>query len=132
MGVKVCFYSLIIDDKNNIIKDMSRFICSIKASEICSEFIARYFQKTDDISEYLLEKIEDEDHTGSCTEKKQNVKKGIYKVNIDSMIEDSTGKFEFKTFKECKIAREFLLEKYDNLIDNKEQSKIDIYAFLTV
>lgn len=47
------------------------------------------------------------------------------------MIEDSKRNFEFKVFKECKIVRENLLDKYNEL--NKEyNTKLEIYANLHI
>ena len=47
------------------------------------------------------------------------------------MLEDDKENFEFKVFKECKIVRENLLDKYNEL--NKEYNlKVEIYANLYI
>jgi len=121
MGVKVCFYPDIINEK---------CMYSVKAGEICSEFIARYFFKSGNAPEYLLNSIIKEQKLESDEKNiKQEISKNIYKVKIDDMFCDSIENFEIKTFKDSKIVREKLLDKYK---EKTKGTKVDIYALLTL
>lgn len=139
MGIKVCFYPYIIDKgtkevdlSNNYCSTNYNCIYSIKAGEICSEFIARYFFKPGTAPENFINEIA----KNSSKEKdiKQEISKNIYKVKIQDMLQDSNSDFEFKTYKECKKVRENLLNKYENIeleIEDKiKNANIDIYALL--
>ncbi len=105
VSIKISFYTEGENKENANLDTKKRNIFEIQASEVCSEFIARYFQKVKEMQ-------------------------GIYKVDISKMKEDSNGAFEFKTFKECKTVREDLLNKYNKLEGNYK--KIELYALLDV
>lgn len=60
---------------------------------------------------------------------KQN---GIYKADIDIMLEDRKKGYEFKALKECENVREKLLNKYYEIGKEINNSKIDIYAELNI
>lgn len=121
MGIKVCFYPDIVNEN---------CMYSVKAGEICSEFIARYFFKPGIAPEYLLNTIiKEQDIESSESNIKQELSKNIYKVKIDDMFQDSRQNFELKTFKESKFVREKLLNKYKEKIKG---TKTDIYALLTL
>ncbi len=106
MSIKIIFYKSIIDKKDEKIIADKDFIYSVEAGEVCSEFIARYFQ---------------------------NEHNGTYKVNINKMIEDNEEGFEFKVFKECKKVRENLIKMNENLQKEIEDNQeIEYYAVLAV
>lgn len=129
MGLKVCFYQSLENDEYKG-KDYCQNIYNIKAGEICSEFIARYFFKPGVAPELLLNKIAKEYYYGKDEEKsRQDISKNIYKVKIDDMLQDHKENFEFKTFKDSKIVREKLLNKYQ---ENLKNAKTDVYALLTL
>ena len=145
MGLKIQFYASIKDAKD-VELDLLKYyrntekgycIYCIKAAEICSEFIARYFHKTVTMPELLLNKVIEENYEEKDYENaKQDMNNGIYKANTDKMFHDNNSDFEFKAFKECKVVREKLLNKYEEigmtLKEDIEKPKVEIYALLTV
>ena len=145
MGVKISFYTSITNNKSEE-KDLLEYyektdkgqcIYCIEAGEICSEFIARYFRKTNIMPGLLSNKIAKEYYPKESYENAiKDMYSGAYKANVDIMIQDSLGDFEFKTYKESKRVREKLLDKY-NEIDKKlkqsiEKPNIEIYALLGI
>ena len=145
MGIKICFYASIKDVKD-VELDLLKYykntengycIYRIRAGEICSEFIARYFHKVTSIPELLLDKIIEEHYDETDYNKaKYEMCNGIYKANTDIMLHDNNSDFKFKVFEECKIVREKLLSKYEEIGENLkevlEKPKIEIYAIMTV
>ena len=145
MGLKIQFYASVKDAKDielDLLKyyqDTEKGYCiyCIKAAEICSEFIARYFHKTVTMPELLLNKVIEENYEEKDYKNaKQDMNNLIYKANTDKMFNDNNSNFEFKAFKECKVVREKLLDKYEEigmkLKENIEEPKVEIYALLTV
>ena len=145
MGLKIRFYASIkdaTDEELDLLKyyqntEKGYCIYCIKAAEICSEFIARYFHKAVTMPELLLNKVIEENYEEKdYPNAKQDMFNGIYKANTDKMFSDNNSDFEFKAFKECKVVREKLLKKYEDigikLEENIEKPKVEIYALLTV
>lgn len=145
MGLKIRFYASIkdaADEELDLLKyyqntEKGYCIYCIKAAEICSEFIARYFHKAVTMPELLLNKVIEENYEEKDYQNaKQDMFNGIYKANTDKMFSDNNSDFEFKAFKECKVVREKLLKKYEDigvkLEGNIEKPKVEIYALLTV
>ncbi len=145
MGLKIRFYASITDaadEELDLLKyyqntEKGYCIYCIKAAEICSEFIARYFHKAVTMPELLLNKVIEENYEEKdYPNAKQDMFNGIYKANTDKMFSDNDSDFEFKAFKECKVVREKLLKKYEDigikLEGNIEKPKVEIYALLTV
>lgn len=138
MGVKICFYPSITNEEKSEIDILKYYkntnenghcIYSIKAGEVCSEFIARYFFKPGTAPKKFINNIIKEDE-----ETEKEVLKNIYKVKIEDMFQDSINNFEFKTYKECKNVREKLLNTYRKItgeIENK-RNKVEIYAMLAL
>lgn len=145
MGLKICFYASTQNGENEEIDLLNYYnnaeeghcIYKIEAGEVCSEFIARYFQKSETIPNLLLNKIVEEKYESvDCEIAKEDMQNGIYKAITDKMISDSKNEFELKTFKESKKVREELLERYqtirENLNKKVEKPKVDIYAIFEV
>lgn len=133
MGIKICFYPSIINKENEELDILNEHcIYSIKAGEVCSEFISRYFFKPGLAPEKFLDTITKENYTKEEKNAKQEILKNIYKVKIEDMMQDSNLGFELKTFKESKIVRENLLDKYQNLKEEIKEAKVDIYAILAL
>ena len=145
MGLKIQFYASIDNaqdeelDLLNYYQNTEKGYCiyCIKAAEICSEFIARYFHKTVTMPELLLNKVIEENYDEKdYINARQDMSNGIYKANTEKMFNDNNSDFEFKAFKECKVVREKLLDKYKDigikLKENIEEPKVEIYALLTV
>ena len=142
MGVKICFYPSIIDENNREIdilkkqeetKEKSHCIYDIKAGEICSEFIAKYFFKPGNAPEKFVDIITKENASKEEEEKtKEEILKNIYKVKIDDMLKDSQKGIELQTYQESSKVRERLLYKYNEIDKKIKHAKIDIYALLTV
>lgn len=141
MSLKICFYASIENEKKeeldllNYYKTQEKGYCiyKIEAGEICSEFIAKYFKKTNQIPNLLLNELIEENYSEKeKANAKDDMKEGIYEVNIKKMVEDSQTNTEIKTFKDAKIVREKLLEKYKNinrkLKEEIETPNIKIYA----
>ena len=84
------------------------------------------------LNKVIEENYEEKDYPNA----KQDMFNGIYKANTDKMFSDNNSDFEFKAFKECKVVREKLLKKYEDigikLEENIEKPKVEIYALLTV
>lgn len=145
MSVKVWFYTSIKNDKDeeldllNYYKTTNNKHCiySIKAGEICSEFIARYFKRVEIMPDLLLDKVLEENYNEQDYEKSiKYIHNGIYKANIKTMLEDSKTNFELNTFKESKLVREKLVDKYQEINQKLKESvnepKIEIYALLGI
>ena len=145
MGLKICFYASTHNKENEEIDLLNYYnneeeghcIYKIEAGEVCSEFIARYFKKSETIPDLLLNKIVEEKYANiDCKSATEDMKDGIYKAITDKMLEDIKSKFELKTFKESKKVREELIEKYKTICEklNKtiEKPKVDIYALFEV
>ena len=145
MSLKICFYASIKDEKKEEI-DLLRYykgeekghcIYKIKAGEICSEFIAKYFNKTNLLPPLLLKEIIEENYTKKETETaKEDLKDGVYKVDISKMLIDSKINTNINTFKDSKIVREKLLEKHQEiekeLKDRMTNAQIEIYSIFEV
>ena len=137
MGIKICFYVAVLNENDEEIKERENCIFCIDASEICSEFIARYFSKTQSIPKKLLDNvIEDEFYNFSYDNAKRSIANGIYKAKIEKMLEDEGGIFEFSAYKPSKLVREKLIRKYQEIVAEVKKKlknpKVDIYALLTV
>ena len=147
MGVKIYFYISVANQKNEELdlieyyqnpKKSGYYIYTIEASEICSEFIARYFVKTKNMPDLLLNKVIEENYKKEKYEEAVNdLSNGIYKAKIDVMNKDNNSNFEFKANKECKAVRENLLNIYNiincELIKNQiNNPKMELYAILSV
>lgn len=145
MGLKICFYASTQNEENEEVDLLNYYnsekeghcIYKIEAGEVCSEFIARYFKKSETIPNLLLNKIVEEKYANvGCKLAKEDMKNGIYKAITDKMIEDSKNKFEIKTFKESKKVREELIEIYQTIHENLnkkiERPKVDIYALFEI
>ena len=141
MSLKICFYASTQNEENEEI-DLSNYydnvekghcIYKIEAGDVCSEFIARYFEKSKTIPNLLLKKIIEENYENvDCKIAKEDMQNGIYKAITDKMIADSKSKFELKTFKESKKVREELIERYQTIHETLKKTiknpKVDIYA----
>lgn len=143
MSLKICFYASIKNEKKEEIDLLKYYktaekkhcIYKIEAGEICSEFIARYFNKTKQIPNLLLNELIEENYDKK-ENAKEDMKNGIYKANISKMTEENNAKTEIKTFKESKIVREKLIKKYEEIKKALEvkvpNSEIEIYAIFEV
>jgi len=137
MGIKICFYVAVLDENKKEFERKNSFIFAIDAGEICSEFIARYFSKTQSMPEKLLDSvIEDEFGDFSYDNAKRMVANGIYKASMERMFEDENGTFEFSAYKPAKLVRERIIKKYKEIVDSlkgkPKNPNVDIYALLTV
>lgn len=145
MSIKICFYSSVIDGEKGEVDLLKYYgdtedghcIYKIDAGEICSEFIARYFQKVETMPKLLLNKVIEENYNNQSQEEAmQDMQNGIFRLNINTMIEDNNEDFEFKIYKECKIVREKLLDIYikmqNKLKEKTNKSEIETYALLTI
>ena len=137
MGIKICFYVAVLNERGEEIGEKENLIYCVDASDICSEFIARYFSKTQSMPEKLFDSvIENKFSDLSYDNAKREVANGIYIAKIDKMFEDENGTFEFGAYKPAKLVREKLIEIYKEIIkelkDKIKNPKVDIYALLTV
>lgn len=145
MEIKICFYASIKGVENEELDLLKYYnntengycIYRIRAGEICSEFIARYFSKVVSLPELLLDKIIIEHYdVNDYNKSKQEMCNGIYKANTDIMFHDSNSDFKFKAFEECKIVREKLLIKYEEIREKLkeviEKPRVEIYAIMTI
>jgi hypothetical protein len=144
MGLKICFYASVKNERNEEVEVPKKYereegnaIYKIEAGEVCSEFIARYFNKVEEIPNLLFSQVAQENYKklGKVLEEKE-LKNGIYKAKINQIEFDCKENYEIKAFKESKRVREKLLNKYNELDGVLKQvgckPKIDIYALFEV
>ncbi len=141
MSLKIGFYVATFNGENkeiellknycNIEKDQCIF--TINASDICSEFIARYFYKVPELPEILLnsfikENYKEKDYESAKTE----LYNGIYKADLHVLIKDNEEAYKFKVRSLSEDIREKLIKKYDDIRKELDKTvknnKIEIYA----
>lgn len=137
MGIRICFYVAVLNENDEEIKERENCVYCVEASEVCSEFIARYFAKTQNMPKELLDNvIEDEFCDLSYDNAKRSIANGIYKAKMEKMFEDEKGMFEFSAYKPAKLVRKKLIKKYQEIVAEVKKKlknpKVDIYALLTV